>query len=398
LGGKACPPKIEIKVRYESFGGIIGLEKPPALIFVDKDYMRSLGYEHSQSWNKADDYLSAPIEVHLNPTNECPLHCKHCYTDSKKKLENELSLDELKRVVDILAELNVFHIALGGGESFAVAGFMELAEYVREKGIVPNVTTNGYFMTKELAKQCNVFGQVNVSVDGILATYQRARGYDGFSMADRAISLLLQAGNNVGINCVVSKCNYDRLEEVIRYAKEKGLKDVEFLRFKPAGRGRANYFSMRLDYQQNIKFVPKLLRLIKRYKIPVKLDCSFVPMLCYQRLPKKKLEFFAVYGCEGGNTLAAMKPDGRLNACSFSEQDAGHIANIKASWHTSEHFTRFRRWQDNTQEPCKSCDYLSICKGGCHVVAEFVTGDFCKPDPECPWVVEKGKGGKSQRR
>ena len=369
--------------RYESFGGIIGLERPPALVFVDKDYMRNLGYKDDPIWESQDE-----LEVHLNPTNQCPLRCKHCYTDSGDKGTNELTLDELKKVVDILSEMGVFHVALGGGESFAMEGFLELAQYVRSKGIVPNVTTNGYFMTKELAKQCSVFGQINLSVDGIGETYQMARGYNGFKMADKAIDLLLEAGNNVGINCVISKCNYDSLEEIVRYAKEKKLKDIEFLRFKPAGRGKINYYEMRLDFEQNVELVPKLLKWIKRYKIPLKLDCSFVPMVCYQKLPKKKLEFFAVSGCEGGNVLAAMKPDGKVNACSFSQQDAGHIMNIKKNWNTSHHFAQFREWHNNAPEPCRSCNYLSICKGGCHVVAEFVTGDFHNPDSECPWVVE----------
>ena len=32
------------KIRYEAFGGLIRTEKPPATIFVDKQYMKNLGY------------------------------------------------------------------------------------------------------------------------------------------------------------------------------------------------------------------------------------------------------------------------------------------------------------------------------------------------------------------
>ncbi|MHA1466258.1 MAG: SPASM domain-containing protein, partial [Candidatus Heimdallarchaeaceae archaeon] len=39
-------------------------------------------------------------------------------------------------------------------------------------------------------------------------------------------------------------------------------------------------------------------------------------------------------------------------------------------------------------EPCSSCRYVKICRGGCHVVSEFVTGEFSNPDPECPIVAE----------
>jgi radical SAM protein with 4Fe4S-binding SPASM domain len=36
--------------------------------------------------------------------------------------------------------------------------------------------------------------------------------------------------------------------------------------------------------------------------------------------------------------------------------------------------------------PCDVCDYLSLCRGGCHVVAKQVLGDMKKPDPGCPTV------------
>jgi hypothetical protein len=32
--------------------------------------------------------------------------------------------------------------------------------------------------------------------------------------------------------------------------------------------------------------------------------------------------------------------------------------------------------------------YLSICKGGCHIISEFLTGNFKNPDPEYPKILE----------
>src|SRR5262249_40170759 len=42
----------------------------------------------------------------------------------------------------------------------------------------------------------------------------------------------------------------------------------------------------------------------------------------------------------------------------------------------------FRSWR-NGPEPCRSCEYLSLCRGGCRAVSASPTA----PDPECPLVL-----------
>ena len=63
----------ERTIRYEHFGGIIGLREPPALVFVNRRFMKRLGYLDSPLWHGAPAHLSAPTEVHFSVTNVCPL-------------------------------------------------------------------------------------------------------------------------------------------------------------------------------------------------------------------------------------------------------------------------------------------------------------------------------------
>jgi len=50
------------RARYESFGGIVSSIDPPFPAWVDKQFMRELGYEHSPLWKEKSPYLSAPAE------------------------------------------------------------------------------------------------------------------------------------------------------------------------------------------------------------------------------------------------------------------------------------------------------------------------------------------------
>src|SRR5262249_56180801 len=73
--------------RAEGFGGIVQLERPRALVFVDRDYARSLGHDGGACWAEgATDGqigarpLAAPLEAHLQLTNRCDAGCQGCYT------------------------------------------------------------------------------------------------------------------------------------------------------------------------------------------------------------------------------------------------------------------------------------------------------------------------------
>lgn len=376
----------EMKYRFESFGGILALENPPMLAHVDRDFMRGLGHGESHLWDKPDaGLLSAPLEVHFSVTNACSLRCGHCYMDSGEKDAGEMPAEEFRKAVDVLAGMGVFHMALGGGEALERPDFFKLASYVRERGIVPNLTTNGLLMNKETAAKCRIFGQVNVSLDAADILKGANEGPDALACGVQAVDLLLESGVKVGVNFVVTRQDFDQLDAVLSFAGHRGLTDMEFLRLKPTGRGTLDYFERRLTPAQNREFFPKIRSLSREYDVPAKIDCSFVPMFCWHRPDKALMEQFSVYGCEAGNVLLGVRSDGRFAGCSFLSGEE-NIFELPRLWSGSNQLSRLRNWTDRAPEPCRSCDYLDICKGGCRAVAGFVAGDFDAVDPECPFV------------
>ena len=204
----------------------------------------------------------------------------------------------------------------------------------------------------------------------------------------KGVDLLLEAGVNVGLNCVVTRQNFAAVRSV-RLRAKRGLTDVEFLRLKPSGRGKLDYFERRLTPAQNREFYTRMLkRFSQEYDVPAKIDCSFVPMFCWHRPDKTLMEQFSVYGCEAGNVLLGVRSDGRFAGCSFLSGEES-IFDLPRLWNDSEHLAGLRNWIDQAPEPCRSCEYLDICKGGCRAVSSFVAGYSTAPDPECPFVTGK---------
>lgn len=382
--------------RYEKFGGIVHLTRPRALVFVDRARARRLGYDASPRWAEPEparwneELLSAPLEAHLQLTNRCDAGCRGCYTGATPTgAAGEWGAAEWMRAIDALAARGVFHLALGGGESALLPWLGEVARHARARGLVPNLTTSGLYGDAELARLCEwapLFGQINVSIDGVGADYARVRGFDGFARADRAVVALRRATRHVGINCVVTRDSFAGLGAVFAYAKKRKLREVELLRFKPSGRGVKTYAALRCSDEQHRALVPTILRLARKHRLRVRLDCSYTPMVTHHRVAPKVMRWLAIYGCAGGDLLVGAKASGALTACSFAPPVGARVDAIDAYWESPEAFGPFRRWRE-AEEPCRSCEYHALCRGGCRVVSAHVSGDPSRPDPECPRVM-----------
>ena len=386
-----------MKVRYEQFGGIVASGKPPFLAFVDRAFIDELGFGPSPLWQGKErvGLLTAPTEVHLCATNRCPVRCDHCYMGSGEAEESEADTATFKKMLDTLAKMGVFHVALGGGEALTREDFFELAQYARDIGLVPNLTTSGVCLTRPMAEKMDLLGQVNISVDGIKNHYGVYRGADRFEQADLAIDLLVKRGIPTGINTVLGKNNFEQIEKIVAYAAKKGVNEVEFLRLKPAGRGATIARANPMTHEQNIGLWPLLSSLMERYDLTLKIDCSFIPMLCYHKPSIDALYRMGTYGCEAGNVLLGIRSNGKICGCSFLKPISLDIHDLKEKWYTDKDICQLRSLSAQKSKPCSDCAYLSICKGGCAAVSLAVCKDMAAPDPDCPMVVDYMKRRKS---
>lgn len=371
-----------MKIRNEHFGGIVCTEKPEFTVFVDKDYMRKLGFKDSPLWLiNNNHHLTAPLNVHFNLTNTCNKQCNHCYSESTMEENKEITTSEVKEIIDILSQMDVFSVAFGGGEPFLRSDIFEIAQHARDKNIVPTITTNGLCINENNVKDCRTFNHVHVSVN--LAE-------ESISIENRhwhkVISLLKGAGVKVGINYIVNKKGYEYLEEICQYGEKYNVRNIMFLRFKPFGRAKNLYNMNRLSKEENINFLPLIKKLSKKYEIQPMIDCSFLPIICWHNPKKELLEFYGAQGCQGGNYIIEIDNHGLVRCCSFCRDYAGKVKDIRHLWEKSSHFASFRNWVTNAPPPCNLCDYLELCRGGCHCIAEELTGDILAPDPECPFV------------
>ncbi len=95
-----------------------------------------------------------PELVDIKITDYCPFGCKFCYMGSTTKGKHA-DLNTVKEILNLLSNLNVFEVALGGGEPTLHPNISEIIEYGHAKDLAVNITTynSKIFNNKKLLKQ-----------------------------------------------------------------------------------------------------------------------------------------------------------------------------------------------------------------------------------------------------
>lgn len=142
-----------------------------------------------------------PGSIILHPTLRCNLRCRGCSYHGENgiylnrienPMEKEMTLNEMKRFVDEVADFSSMILLSGGGEPFLRPDLVDLVEYIKSRKIFCLIVTNGACvdMDEELAERlihCKL-DMLIFSIDGLRDIHEELRGTRG--IFDKIISNL----------------------------------------------------------------------------------------------------------------------------------------------------------------------------------------------------------------
>lgn len=102
-------------------------------------------------------------------TNKCNLNCSYCFVDIKdKKSNSEISTEDAKKVIDKLADNEIYQLNFAGGEPLLREDILILAKYARNRGMTIQISTNAsHNMPSPLEILKAGFQCIQISLDGI---------------------------------------------------------------------------------------------------------------------------------------------------------------------------------------------------------------------------------------
>jgi MoaA/NifB/PqqE/SkfB family radical SAM enzyme len=141
---------------------------------------------------------------------------------------DELSTDEILRLLTEAASAGCLFLLISGGEPFLRSDFVDIYAGARQLGLVVTVFTNATMLSREHEEVFRAYPprRVEVSLYGATeATYERVTGVAGsFNRAMRGVDRLKEIGVRVGLKTVLLKQNAHEIQSIRALAQERGAK------------------------------------------------------------------------------------------------------------------------------------------------------------------------------
>ncbi len=333
-----------------------------------------------------------PTQVDLALTGRCNLKCKHCNTSDTWDSANELSFEEIVRLMDQLKGLNIFELDLFGGEPFCYTRICDFLQLLNSYSMRITILSNGTLIDEKIVrhlKDLRFLKVIQVSIDGASPeVHDWQRGEGSFKKAIRGVKLLQDNSLPVTIKAMLNRHNYTDIENIAELALSMGLGSVSFGDAVECGKAAVYSSDMRFEADVHREIIERVLLLREKYPdlgisgtIGQKID-----MLkdFYTKGPGKgdRGNFST---CPAGQSTLSIRADGKVVPCSaFWTLICGDIRkqSLEDIWQNSEMLNKIRALAnepltDHSAE-CVECDYMTYCNGGCRASAYYASGNDLK--------------------
>ena len=296
--------------------------------------------------------LGVPFNVHLDVTYRCNERCEHCYLDHDD--HGEMTLSEIKTLLDQLAEAGVFFLTLSGGEVLMRMDFFDILRHARKLMFNVKVKTNG-FMIRE--KEADLLRELGVQAVQISIYSHRAEVHDAITKLPgslrrsvAAIRLLKSRGLNVTMANVLMRQNLNDYAGVKALAGELGVQVMTDPTITPKMDGDRSILSMGLRSTQ----LDNVFR-----------DAELVGNVDEFCAPPQPADDAVQDGvpCSAGHSYCYISPYGDVYPCVQFPLPCGNVRKQEFLdiWRQSRQLKEVRSIRARDLPTCSSCSHVGSC-------------------------------------
>lgn len=296
--------------------------------------------------------LGVPLSAHLDVTYRCNERCVHCYLDHED--HGEMTLAEIKDLLDQLADAGVLFLTLSGGEVLMRMDFFDILKYARRLRFCVKIKTNG-FMIRE--KEAHLIRELGVQEIRISIYSHRAEIHDAITKLPgslkrsvAAIRLLKSCGLTVAIGNVLMLQNLNDHPGVKHLANELGVPVITDPTITPKMDGDRSLLQLGIRDTQ-------LSHLFHDTELVENADefCA-VP----EAVDDSALDNIA---CSAGHTYCYISPYGDVYPCVQFPLPCGNVRKDKFLdiWRHSTQMNEVRSIRARDLPTCSTCAHVGTC-------------------------------------
>lgn len=336
------------------------------------------GFKKSDS-KYVEEYIKAvpdvPRELMIEIEAKCNLDCEFCFNKNSfaergRDIENKLTNDFVKRIIDNAVLNNIKTIRFTGGEPLLRNDIWDLARYAKERNLELRLNSNVLLVNNE-----KIAERVAKYFDNILIPIHYSDFFEGSEIIRRkirAIYLLRRAGINILRGGTVANGhvidNLQNFEELVGNLK---LDKWELYRVISTPQNKNSFSAANVE-----KLIEGLIK-IKDKKDKTYSIVNALPFCSYDPL---KVRSFSI-GAEAvdGHERFAVDPRGFAKPLYYMRENIGNPLDISACWNSG--FMKKMRNLEFAPKECRDCVFLEKCKGGCRFSASIAGGEYTSQDP-----------------
>ncbi len=310
-----------------------------------------------------------PLNGVFELTDRCNLGCVHCYINQsvlcQAARESELSTDQVKEILNQVAEAGCLHMTFTGGEVLLRPDFTEIYLHARRLGMLVTVFTNGTLLTPRIADVLTQSRPKRVEISlygGTRETYEQVTGVPGsYDRCIRGIELLLKQDINLTLKTIVLTLNFHEIELMRSMAQQYGLDFRYDGNLWPRLDGGSKPYEYRLSLEQILSLDEGSIERQREWK-RITDEFGGTP---------KRAEY--VFRCAAGLWSFHINSSARLSICTMVRQPSFdlHQLGFAGAWEKIGELRQLKRVVDNK---CRDCTLGAICNQ-CPGWSQMVHGD-----------------------
>ena len=339
-----------------------------------------------------------PVTGVWEVTMGCNMQCKHCGSSCLQPLPDELTTEEALDLCDQIAHLGLRWITLSGGEPLIRRDWDQLVRRLRERGVVPNLITNGWLCDQKtlVRAKASGIGTMAISLDGLEETHDFMRKPGSFARAMRALELMRQEAISSGVITTVSKRNLTELDALANLLIERGVRYWQLQIGLPMG-NFARQPELILSPAEVDAVIDFAHRNLDNDRIAIyPADCigyySHKDLMVRQQAHRSAAPPLWK-GCNAGKRSLGILHNGEILGCT-SIRDRKFIEgsvrkrSLRAIWEDRNAFAWNRALRkSDLQGHCKTCQYGDLCLGGCPNTRLTMKGSIYAENEYCSYHV-----------
>jgi MoaA/NifB/PqqE/SkfB family radical SAM enzyme len=257
-----------------------------------------------------------PEQVSVAVTGKCPCNCDFCCAKGIRATP-ELSLDEIKSIIDQSLKMGTHLFTFDGGEPLLRKDIYDIIEYVDDRAVTV-MFTNGQKLTRNVARKLKKAGLrcLQVSIDSpYKKEHDKIRCVPGiFEKATQGIRYAVEEGLITGIYYVARPENTDEktLEDLMELAKDTGAHEICIYDIIAIGKWLSHEGETMTKKDRN-----RTIDFHKRNNKPG-VKGPKVMSFSYFESPQK-------FGCMAGKRWIHLTPTGDVIPCSYTPLTFGSI-------------------------------------------------------------------------